>query len=56
MGAITRWLAHQAQTPVPGGAQRAKRSVPAVFLAEMLHPVGERLQELIRRETSPEMA
>ncbi|EMQ97831.1 hypothetical protein [Paeniglutamicibacter gangotriensis] len=27
-----------------------------LFLAEKLHPVGDRMKELIRRETSPEMA
>lgn len=56
LGAITRWLAHQTQTPVPGWAQRAKRSMHAVFLAEKLHPVGDRMKELTRREMPPEMA
>lgn len=56
LGAITRWLAHKTRTPAPGWAQRTKRSIHPVFLAEKLHPVRDRMKELIRRETPPEMA
>lgn len=56
LGAITRWLSHKTQTPVPGWAHRIKPSANPVFLAEKIHPVGDRMKELIRRETSPEMA
>ncbi|MFJ6419282.1 helix-turn-helix domain-containing protein [Paeniglutamicibacter sp. NPDC091659] len=56
LGAITRWLSHKTQTPIPGWAHRIKPSANPVFLAEKLHPVGNRMKELIRRETPPEMA
>jgi DNA-binding XRE family transcriptional regulator len=56
LGAITRWLAHKTRTPLPGWARRAKPSSHPVFLAEKLHPVGDRMKELIRAETPPEMA
>ena len=54
--AITRWLSHKTQMPVPGWAQRAKRFIHPVFLAEKLYLVGDRMKGLIRRETPPEMA
>ena len=56
LGAVTRWLAAKTGTPVPSWAQRAGESAAPIFLAEKLHPVSERMKQLIRRETPGEIA
>lgn len=56
LGAVTRWVAAKTQTPVPGWAKRAQKSSEPVFLAEKLHPVSDRMKDLIRRETPSEIA
>jgi DNA-binding XRE family transcriptional regulator len=56
LGAVTRWVAAKTRTPVPGWAMRAKESSEPVFLAEKLHPVSDRMKDLIRRETPSEIA
>ncbi|XKH53546.1 helix-turn-helix domain-containing protein [Citricoccus nitrophenolicus] len=56
VGAVTRWVAAKTQTPVPEWAKRAQKSSEPVFLAEKLHPVSDRMKDLIRRETPSEIA
>ncbi|MFC8039992.1 helix-turn-helix domain-containing protein [Paenarthrobacter sp. NPDC057355] len=56
LGAVTRWLSAKTGSPVPKWARNAKASSQPVFLAEKLHPVSDRMKELIRRETPPEIA
>lgn len=56
VGAVTRWIAAKTQTPVPGWAKRAQKSSEPVFLAEKLHPVSDRMKDLIRRDTPSEIA
>jgi transcriptional regulator with XRE-family HTH domain len=55
LGAITRWLASKTHTPIPGWAQRIKRSDHPVFLAEKLHPVSDRMKQLTKSDTPPEI-
>ncbi|MEE1621645.1 helix-turn-helix domain-containing protein [Zafaria sp. J156] len=54
--AVTRWVAAKTRTPVPRWAKRAKESSEPVYLAEKLHPVSDRMKDLIRRETPSEIA
>lgn len=56
LGAVTRWVAAKTHTLTPGWALRSKASSEPVFLAEKLHPVSERMKELIRGETPSEIA
>ncbi|MDO5866389.1 MULTISPECIES: helix-turn-helix transcriptional regulator [Paenarthrobacter] len=56
LGAVTRWVAAKTGTPAPKWAKNAKAATQPVFLAEKLHPVSERMKELIRRETPYEIA
>lgn len=55
LGATTRWIARKTNTPVPRWSQRISPSTAPVFLAEKLHPVSDRMKNLIRSETPPEM-
>ncbi|ABK05582.1 transcriptional regulator, XRE family (plasmid) [Arthrobacter sp. FB24] len=56
LGAVTRWVAAKTGTPVPRWAKCAGESTDPIFLAEKLHPVSDRMKELIRRETPSEIA
>ena len=56
LGAVTRWVAVKTGTPVPRWAKRAGGSTDPIFLAEKLHPVSDRMKDLIRRETPSEIA
>lgn len=56
LSAITRWVAHRTGSPIAQWALRAKPSANPVFPAEKLHPVGDRMKDLIRRETPAELA
>lgn len=55
LGAITRWVARKTGTPVPQWARSIRPSAAPVFLSEKLYPVGDRMKNLIRKETPPEM-
>ena len=55
LGAITRWLSRKTGTPSPGWTRSIRPSRDPVFLSEKLYPVGDRMKDLIRRETPPEM-
>lgn len=56
LGAVTRWLSAKTGSPAPKWSINAKASSQPVFLAEKLHPVSDRMKDLIRRETPPEIA
>lgn len=56
LGAVTRWIAARTATPAPSWARRAKSADTPVYLAEKLHPVSDRMKELIRSETPIEIA
>ncbi|BCW60546.1 hypothetical protein StoSoilB20_38930 [Arthrobacter sp. StoSoilB20] len=56
LGAVTRWVSAKTSSPVPKWAVNAKASSQPVFLAEKLHPVSDRMKDLIRRETPTEIA
>lgn len=55
LGAITRWLSRKTGTPTPRWAHNIRPSAEPVFLSEKLYPVGDRMKNLIRAETPPEM-
>ncbi|MFF1830422.1 helix-turn-helix domain-containing protein [Paenarthrobacter sp. NPDC058040] len=56
LGAVTLWVSAKTGTPAPKWAKNTKASSQPVFLAEKLHPVSERMKDLIRRETPTEIA
>lgn len=56
LGAVTRWIAAKTGSPVPIWAKRAGESSQPIYLAEKIHPVSDRMKELIRRETPDEIA
>ena len=56
LAGISRWVSLKTQTSAPGWAVRAQVSSHPIFPAERLHPVSERMKDLIRRETPPTLA
>ncbi|MFI2566390.1 helix-turn-helix domain-containing protein [Paenarthrobacter sp. NPDC018779] len=56
LGAVTVWVSAKTRTPAPKWARNVKASPQPVFLAEKLHPVSDRMKDLIRRETPVEIA
>ncbi|MBP2375570.1 hypothetical protein [Paeniglutamicibacter psychrophenolicus] len=56
LGAITCWVSRKTGTPSPGWTRSIRPSAEPVFLSEKLYPVGDRMKDLIRTETPPEMA
>lgn len=56
LAAVTRWVSLKTGSPVPKWAKNAKASPQPVFLAEKLHPVSDRMKDLIRRETPAEIS
>lgn len=55
LAAVTKWISSQTNTPVPQWAADMARPSEPVFLSEKLYPVGEKMKELIRAETPPEL-
>jgi transcriptional regulator with XRE-family HTH domain len=56
LAGISRWVSLKTTTPTPGWASDAQASQHPIFPAEKLHPVSERMKDLIRRETPPALA
>jgi transcriptional regulator with XRE-family HTH domain len=56
LAGISRWVSLRTTTPTPGWASETRASQHPIFPAEKLHPVSERMKDLIRRETPPALA
>jgi transcriptional regulator with XRE-family HTH domain len=56
LAGISRWVSLKTATPTPAWALKAEASRHPIFPAEKLHPVSERMKDLIRRETPPALA
>jgi y4mF family transcriptional regulator len=56
LAGISRWVARKTATDTPGWASRIQASGHPIFPAEKLHPVPDRMKDLIRRETPAELA
>lgn len=56
IGAITRWVASQTNSPVPEWAAALEAAVQPFFPAERIHPVGDLMKDLIRQDTPVELA
>lgn len=55
IGAITIWVSRKTGIPAPAWTRSLQASATPVFLSEKLYPVGDRMKELIRTQTPPEM-
>lgn len=56
LAGITRWISTKTGTHTPRWAARARPSSRPIFPAERLHPIGDRMKDLIRKDTPAELA
>lgn len=56
LAGINRWISRKTGSVTPSWAARAKPSSTPIFPAEKLHPVGDRMKDLIRKDTPAELA
>ena len=56
LAGINRWISRKTGSATPSWAARAKPSRTPIFPAERLHPVGDRMKDLIRKDTPAELA
>lgn len=56
LAGINRWISTRTGTPAPRWAARRPRSSKPIFPAEKLHPVSDKMKDLIQRDTPAELA